>query len=94
MIPFNLGKGKSYIEHDQMNREFVPVHGSSPWPGTVRRSAYSVPLLFRHVQILGDNLPNIFLFHVQLTCNHSNSQSMIIIHHLPPPLNVHLSPAC
>ena len=45
-------------------------------------SAQPVPLLFRHAQIFGDNFPNAVLFHIQTSCNHSNSQPTITTHYL------------
>ena len=80
-----------------MNDEGVPLQRYSPQPGTTgttRCSVHSVPSLFRHAQISDDNLSNFVLFHVWLTCNHSNSQLRIATHYLPYPLNVDLSPAC
>ena len=49
---------------------------------------------FPHAQIFSDNLPNTVLFHVQLTCDHSNSQTTSATHNLLFALDVHLSPAC
>ena len=43
---------------------------------------------------LCDNLLKTVLFHVQLTCDHSNSQLTITTHHLPYPLDVDHSPTC
>ena len=49
---------------------------------------------FPHAQIFSVNLPNAVLFHVQLTCDHSNTQPTIATHNLLYPLDSHLSPAC
>ena len=49
---------------------------------------------FSCAQIFGHNLPNIILFHVLQPRNHSNSQMMIVTHHLPHPLDVDFSPVC
>ena len=43
---------------------------------------------------LADNLPNSFLFHVQLICIHLNSQATIANHHLSYVVDVDFSPAC
>ena len=55
------------------------------------------PISFHHVQIFvppcPDLLTNSVAFHVQLTCNHSNSQLMIVIHHLRYPFDVYFCPA-
>ena len=39
--------------------------------GTAGCSPHPVPLLFRHTRIFDDNLPNIVLFHAQLTSLHT-----------------------
>lgn len=39
-------------------------------------------------QIFSDNLPDVVVVHAQLTCNQSNSQLMIVIHHMPHVHNV------
>ena len=60
----------------------------------ILQSWYDFCTDFLHVQIFGDNLPNTVFFHVQLTCDHLNSQLMIATHQLPYPLKINLSPAC
>ena len=77
-----------------MNRESVLVWRSLHPPKPVGCSALLVLLFFRLAQIFGDNLPNNVLFHVQLTCDHSNRQPTIATHLLSYPLVVNLSPAC
>ena len=49
---------------------------------------------FPHAHIFSNNFLNTVLFHVHLTCNHSNSQSMIATHHLLYPLDADRNPAC
>ena len=49
---------------------------------------------FLHARICGDNLSNMVLFYVRVTCDPSNSQPMITIHHLPYSLDIELNPAC
>ena len=93
-IPLSLGKRKNYVYQDQVNRELVPARWFSFRSRTAVWSSHQVPLLYKHTQIFGDNLPNTVLFHVRLTCDHSNSQPTITTHHVPHLLHVDLSPAC
>lgn len=46
-----------------------------------------------HAQIFGNNLPDAVMVHAQLTCDQSNSQLPIAMHHLCPTLDASLSPA-
>ena len=65
-------KGKSHSEQDQLNREIVLARRYSSRQG-------SAEFHFTHAQIFGDNLPNNFLFRVQVACDHSNSQLTIAL---------------
>ena len=78
--PFVLAE--SHMEQDPVNWVVVPVRLCSFQPGT----AHPVPLLFRHAQIFGDNLPNT----VHLTCDHSNNQLGIANTPTAYPLDVDL----
>ena len=49
---------------------------------------------FLHAQIFSDHFSNTIFFHVQMTCNHPNSQRTIATRHQPHPLDVNLIPAC
>ena len=49
----------------------------------VAHRTHLIPILFRHAQISGDNLPNTVLFHVQLFDDHSNNQQIIDTHYIP-----------
>ena len=51
----------SHTKQDKVNKKVVPSRQSFSWPGTAGCSTQSVPLLFRHVQIFGNNLPNTVL---------------------------------
>ena len=79
---------KGLIEQDQVNREIIPVQWCSSWPRTAECLAHPILLLFRHAQFLDDNLPSTVHFHVQLTCNHSNSQVTIVTYHMPYTVDV------
>ena len=59
--------------------------------GSFWSSFNSLGIDFLHAQIFGDNLPNVILFHVQLTYDLSNSQPRITIYHQPYLLNVDLA---
>ena len=48
---------------------------------------------FSHTYVVADHLPNTVVFHVQLTCDHSNSQ-LITTYQLPSPYDVDLCPDC
>ena len=96
-------KSKSY--HQWWLYEASLVSSEDAWrcPGTSacgapsdHHSAVLAPFCadFPHTQIFGDNLLNTFLFHIQLTRNHSNSQATIATYHLHYSLNVDLCPAC
>ena len=66
------------------------------WHLCIRRpfcSSLAALAPFPHAQIFGDNFPNTAIFHVQLTCNHSNSLPTISMHNLLYRLDVHLSAA-
>ena len=81
-------------KQDQLNRKIVPVRPSPCRPGTAGCAPYEASLLFRHAQIFGDNLPNVAFFRVQLTCNHSNSQITITMHHLSYLVDFLLKASC
>ena len=90
IIPLSFGKRKS-----QNAKLVVLVRWYFSRPGTARCSTHPVLLLSRHTQIFGVNLPNTVLFHIQLICNHSNNQLMIVTHlTLPYPLDIYHYLAC
>ena len=66
MIPLvnslELREKKPHGERPLIKRVVVPVLPFSSRPLTAGCSAHSVSLLFRHVQIISDNLPNAVLF--------------------------------
>ena len=47
-----------------------------------------------HPQIFCNDSPHLLAVHVQLICNHSNSQVVISMHLLTDKLDIFLSPAC
>ena len=65
MIPWVWQKEKSHTDLDQMKK------GSCS--STTICSRHPVSLLFRHVPVIGENLPNTAIFHALLTCNQLNS---------------------
>ena len=62
IISLGWRKRKSHTKQDQAKKEVVPVWWCSSQSATVSCSTLSVPILFRHAQIFGDNLLNTFLF--------------------------------
>ena len=91
MIPWSLVKRKNHLKQDQVNMEIVPIRRCSSHLGTAGCSTHQVPSLFKNAQIFIPNSPR---FHLQLTCDHSNSQPTITADHLPNWLNVDINPVC
>ena len=57
-------------------------------------SAHIILSLFRHIQILGDNLQNTVFFQVQLLCDLLNFQLIITTHQLSYPRNDDICSVC
>ena len=92
--PWFCVKDQNHTEPDQMNTKVVSLWRCFLRAETMGCSVHSVVLLIKHAEIFGDNLLNTIPFHVQLTCDHSNSQLMITTHHLLFQHNVDYSCAC
>ena len=82
----NLIKEKSHTKQDQEIRKVFSVR----WCSSVSEfsGCYAHPVMLFD----GDSLLDTVLFHIQLTCDLSNSQLTINTHHQRYPLNVDLSP--